>query len=145
MSCLHCMVAHPEWRANAHGSAGTNRRFFSLYNGTDITGTTTVSPGYKLDFPGTAGNCAACHALAAAVRGLRTFAAADMNELQDVEREGVFCEFCHKVGNDSVGVVAAALQRLSAVGSGGYPGWVISCCNSTSSSTIETSEVSVTG
>jgi hypothetical protein len=92
------MVAHPEWVNNAHGQAGTNPRFFSMYNGTDITGTTAVPPGYKLDFPGTAGNCATCHAPAAAVRGQRTFAAADMNDLQGVETEGVFCEFCHKVG-----------------------------------------------
>jgi hypothetical protein len=98
ISCVHCMVAHPEWVGNAHGQAGTNPRFFSLYNGTDITGTATVVPGYKLDFPGTAGNCATCHAPAAAVRGLRSFAAADMNDLTEVEAEGVFCEFCHKVG-----------------------------------------------
>jgi hypothetical protein len=99
ISCINCMVANPQWQANAHANAGTNPRFFSLYNGTDVQGTTTVAPGYKLDFPGTAGNCATCHAPAAAVRGLRTFAAADMNDLQGVEQEGVFCEFCHKVGD----------------------------------------------
>jgi nitrate/TMAO reductase-like tetraheme cytochrome c subunit len=123
VSCLHCMVAWPQWRANAHGNSGTNPRFFSMYNGTDITGTTTVPPGYKLDFPDTAGNCATCHAPAAAVRGLRTFAAADMNELEGVEQEGVFCEFCHKVGavylnpatglpyNNAPGVLSMRLYR----------------------------------
>ncbi len=99
IACVHCMVAHPQWLDNAHGTAGTNPRFFSLYNGTDIAGTQVISPGYKLDFPGTAGNCATCHAPAAAVRGLRTYMAADMNDLQGVEAEGVFCEFCHKVGS----------------------------------------------
>jgi len=98
ISCVHCMVAWPQWRSNAHGNSGTNPRFFSLYNGTDITGTLDIGGGYKDDFPDTAGNCATCHAPAAAVRGLRTFAAADMNELQGVEQEGVFCEFCHKAG-----------------------------------------------
>lgn len=98
ISCVHCMVAYPQWMVNAHGNAGTNPRFFSLYNGTDISGTQVVSPGYKLDFPGTAGNCTTCHAPAAAVRGERTFMAADMNDLQGVEAEGVFCEFCHKAG-----------------------------------------------
>jgi hypothetical protein len=123
ISCVHCMVAHPQWRENAHGQAGTNPRFFSLYNGTDLTGTVTVSPGYKQDFPGTAGNCATCHAPAAAVRGLRTFAAADMNDLPGVEEEGVFCEFCHKVGgvylnpatglpyNNAPGVLSMRLYR----------------------------------
>jgi hypothetical protein len=128
ISCVHCMVAHPQWRENAHGQAGTNARFFSLYNGTDITGTGIISPGYKLDFPGTAGNCATCHAPAAAVRGLRTFAAADMNYLSVVEAEGVFCEFCHKVGgvylspatglpyNNAPGVLSMRLYRPSTGG-----------------------------
>ena len=99
LSCSHCMVSHPEWVENAHGKAGVNPRFFSLYNGTNLHGTNTIGPGYKLDFPGTAGNCATCHAPAAAVRGERTFADADMNGLEKVEAEGVFCEFCHKVGD----------------------------------------------
>jgi hypothetical protein len=128
ISCVHCMVAHPEWVGNAHGQAGTNARFFSMYNGTDVTGTKTVAPGYKLDFPGTAGNCATCHAPAAAVRGLRTFAAADMNDLQGVEAEGVSCEFCHKVGavylnpatglpyNNTPGVLSMRLYRPSTSG-----------------------------
>ena len=30
------------------------------------------------------------------------FMTADMNELSDIELEGVFCEFCHKVGLDYV-------------------------------------------
>jgi len=117
------MVAHPQWSANAHGNAGTYPRFFSFYNGTDLTGTLPVSPGYKLDFPGTAGNCATCHAPAAAVRGQRTYLAADMNDLQGVEAEGVFCEFCHKVGgvyldpasglpyNNAPGVLSMRLYR----------------------------------
>jgi hypothetical protein len=128
ISCVHCMVAHPQWRENAHGKAGTNPRFFSLYNGTDITGTAMVPPGYKQDFPGTAGNCATCHAPAAAVRGLRTFAAADMNDLPGVEAEGVFCEFCHKVGgvylnpatglpyNNAPGVLSMRLYRPASGG-----------------------------
>jgi len=47
-------------------------------------------------FPGTAGNCATCHAPGAAVNKPFT---ADMNELSGVETEGVFCDFCHKIGN----------------------------------------------
>ena len=71
------------------------RRFFSLYNGTDLTGTRPVAPGYKQDFPGTVGNCATCHAPGAAYDAPFT---TDMNALTGVNREGVFCEFCHKVG-----------------------------------------------
>ncbi len=99
ISCLHCMVAFPEWQAGAHGQSAVNPRFFSMYNGTDVADTIVISPGYKLDFPGTAGNCAACHAPGAATRRQGTFTA-DMNELQEgAEQEGVFCEFCHKIGD----------------------------------------------
>ncbi|KPL22735.1 MAG: hypothetical protein AMJ93_06440 [Anaerolineae bacterium SM23_84] len=99
ISCLHCMVAFPEWGAGAHGQSAVNPRFFSMYNGTDIHDSATITPGYKLDFPGTAGNCATCHAPGAATRRQGAFTA-DMNELQPgAEQEGVFCEFCHKIGD----------------------------------------------
>jgi hypothetical protein len=94
IGCGHCMVAFPQWVTNAHGMAGTNPRFFSMYNGTDVSGTEVITPGYQLDFPGTAGNCATCHAPGAAVNDPFT---ADMNELVGVEQEGVFCDFCHKI------------------------------------------------
>jgi hypothetical protein len=99
ISCLHCMVAFPEWNAGAHGQSAVNRRFFSMYNGTDITGTGVISPGYMLDFPATAGNCAACHAPGAATRRQGAFTA-NMNDLRtEAEMEGVFCEFCHKIAD----------------------------------------------
>jgi hypothetical protein len=96
IGCGHCMVAFPQWVTNAHGTSGTNPRFFSLYNGTDVTGTATITPGYKLDFPGTAGNCATCHAPGAAANA--PFAT-DMNALVGVEQEGVFCDYCHKISD----------------------------------------------
>ena len=96
LGCGHCMIpAFPEWQRTAHAGSGTNPRFFSLYNGSDVSGTRTVPPGYRLDFPGTAGNCASCHAPGAAYDAPFT---TDMNTLTSVNREGVFCEFCHKVG-----------------------------------------------
>jgi hypothetical protein len=96
IGCGHCMVAYPQWVDNAHGQSGANPRFLSLYNGTDVTGTSTVVPGYALDFPGTAGNCANCHAPGAAANQPFT---SDMNDLTGVDAEGVFCDFCHKVSD----------------------------------------------
>lgn len=96
LGCGHCMApSFAEWSSSAHSGAATNPRFFSLYNGTNLSGQ-PVAPGYKRDFPGTAGNCAACHAPAAAANAPL---ATDMNTLTGVGREGVFCEFCHKVGD----------------------------------------------
>jgi len=96
VGCGHCMVAFPQWVENAHGLAGINARFFSMYNGTDITGTLAMGDGYKDDFPGTAGNCANCHAPVAAANAPFT---ADMNELTGVAAEGVACEYCHKIAD----------------------------------------------
>ena len=96
IGCGHCMVAYPQWVTNAHGTSGTNQRFFSLYNGTDLTGTQHLGGGYVDDFPGTAGNCATCHAPGAAANEPFT---TDMNALAGVEQEGVFCDFCHKVAD----------------------------------------------
>jgi len=85
----------PQWSGNAHGGAVTNPRFYSFYNGTDISGTRTVEPGYLLDFPGTTGNCAACHAPGAA---LDAPFATDMNSVRGDTLAGIHCDFCHKVG-----------------------------------------------
>ena len=91
----HADVIVTQWEGNAHARSARNPRFLSLYNGTDITGTRVVPPGYVLDFPGTAGNCATCHAPGAAVDAPFT---TNMNALTPPESDGVFCDFCHKVG-----------------------------------------------
>ena len=94
-----CGNCHPliisQWITNAHGTAVSNPRFFSLYNGTDVTGTTTIDPGYTLDLPGTAGNCANCHAPGAGVDG---YLSTDMNDVRNVITAGIHCDYCHKVG-----------------------------------------------
>ena len=98
-SCYSCKPGVTDiWLNNdLHAKSGTNPRFFSLYNGSDITGTEVITPGYKLDFPGTAGNCANCHAPGAAIDA--PFAT-DMNLLTGVDRDfGVHCDFCHKVAD----------------------------------------------
>ena len=108
-----------EWRIDAHGTSARNRRFLSMYNGTDLSGRNQspptrhvyqrdyglsplppdpslpyYGPGFKLDFPQSAGNCAACH-LPAAAAG----APYDTNPdtVAGVGRESVACDFCHKV------------------------------------------------
>ena len=120
IGCGHCMVAFPQWVENAHGQAGINPRFFSMYNGTDITGAIEQGDGYLDDFPGTSGNCATCHAPIAAANAPFT---TGMNELEGVGDEGVACEYCHKIANiyldpatglpyeNAPGVLSYALNR----------------------------------
>jgi hypothetical protein len=122
LSCSHCMPSYEEWQMDAHSQSAMNTRFLTMYNGTDVEGNQSpltryrcsrdygcvplppdpddpyYGPGYKLDFPNTAGNCATCHVPAAAATRAGAYAA-DPNEAAGIELEGVFCEFCHKIGD----------------------------------------------
>jgi hypothetical protein len=119
-SCYSCKPGVTQvWLDNdAHGKAAANPRFLTMYNGTDLAGnqspptrfTTSrdygrlpippdltkpyYGPGYKLDFPDTAGNCAACHTPGAAVDAAYS---TDPNKVSGVNAFGVHCDFCHKI------------------------------------------------
>jgi len=95
-ACGNCHpMIMPQWENNAHGEAIDNGRFFSLYNGTDLSGEVQVGAGYQNDFPGTAGTCANCHAPAAGVDGYLT---TNMNDARGSLTAGIHCDYCHKVG-----------------------------------------------
>lgn len=107
-----------DWAGDAHARSAGNHRFLTMYLGTDIYGNrspdtrygysrdygtfplapiydaTWFGPGYKLDFPATAGNCAACHVPAAAIDNAY---GVDPSGVSGVEAEGISCDFCHKV------------------------------------------------
>jgi hypothetical protein len=107
-----------EWAGDAHAMSARNARFLTMYKGTDLSGNQSpptrhvqtrdygririrpdpnepyFGPGYKLDFPGTAGNCAACHTPAAAIDAAYS---TDPMVVTGVGAEGVACDFCHKV------------------------------------------------
>jgi hypothetical protein len=121
-SCSHCMPSYNEWETDAHAQSAVNPRFITMYNGTDVHGNQSpptrygyspdygrfplrpdpsqpyYGPGYKLDFPESAGNCATCHVPAAAAYPGAAYTA-NVNDLSGIEVEGVFCEFCHKIGS----------------------------------------------
>lgn len=115
----HAAVIYDQWIQSAHALGFENARFASMYNGTDITGEFQspptrrgynrdygsfplrpdpnqpyYGPGYKLDFPNTAGNCAACHLPAAA---LAEPYGTDPNTVSGVDALGSHCDFCHKI------------------------------------------------
>ena len=121
LSCSHCMPCYTEWQQDAHSQSAVNPRFLTMYNGTDLAGNQSplteyfcdrdygcvplppdleepyYGPGYKLDFPDSAGNCATCHVPVAAAYPGGAYQA-DINQISGIEKEGVFCEFCHKIG-----------------------------------------------
>jgi hypothetical protein len=113
------LLPFDEWLLDAHGSSANNKRFLSMYNGTDLSGRYKslltryfysrdygkvplppdpnqpyFGPGFKLDFPDSAGNCAACHLPAAAVRAPYD---TEPNTVTGVGKEGVACDVCHKL------------------------------------------------
>jgi nitrate/TMAO reductase-like tetraheme cytochrome c subunit len=125
-SCGHCMPGvYAEWQADAHSRSAVNPRFLTMYTGADMDGNRSpltrygsnrdygrfplppnpsepyYGPGYLLDFPNTAGNCAACHAPAAAAKPGQAYAVR-VDKVSGIATEGVFCELCHKVGGVTI-------------------------------------------
>jgi hypothetical protein len=121
ITCSHCMPCYEEWIQDAHSQSAVNPRFLTMYNGTDVQGNQSpftrfgynrdygsfplrpdpnepyYGPGYKLDFPFTAGNCSTCHVPVQSAKPGMAYAA-DPNLASGIEVESVFCEFCHKIG-----------------------------------------------
>lgn len=121
-SCYSCKPGMTQvWLDNdAHGRSAVNPRYLSMYNGTDIYGNQSpltryittkdygqfpmlpdlsqpyYGPGYKLDYPATTGNCAACHNPGAA---LDSPYGTDPNAISGADLFGVHCDFCHKIAD----------------------------------------------
>ncbi|MBN2148268.1 MAG: carboxypeptidase regulatory-like domain-containing protein [Anaerolineales bacterium] len=119
-SCYSCKAGITQvWLENdAHAGAASNPRFLTMYYGTDVSGnqspltqfgsspdygsfplpvlpgTPYYGPGYKLDYPDSAGNCAACHLPGMAVDDPY---GADPNTASGADAYGIHCDFCHKV------------------------------------------------
>ncbi|MFC1761804.1 hypothetical protein ACFL6U_06960 [Planctomycetota bacterium] len=112
-----------QWVQDAHAQSARNVRFLTMYTGTDVMGNTSpltrygysrdygtfplpsdpnapyFGPGYKLDFPTTAGNCASCHVSAAAINNPY---GVNPVEVTGVGTEGIGCDFCHKIWDVSL-------------------------------------------
>ncbi len=119
-SCYSCKPAVTQvWLDHdAHAGSATNPRFLSMYNGTDLDGNRGEAtryayvkdygriplkadpkqpyygPGYKLDFPESDGNCAACHTPGPAIDAAY---GVDPNTVSGADAFGVHCDFCHKI------------------------------------------------
>jgi hypothetical protein len=119
-SCYSCKSRFVQnWLGNdAHSGAAGNARFLTMYNGTNLDGDQSpltrytcdpiygctpvrpdptkpyYGPGYKLDFPNTAGNCAACHTPGAAVNAPYS---TDPTHVSGANTFGIHCDFCHKI------------------------------------------------
>jgi hypothetical protein len=108
-NCSNCHESPvvDQWRQDAHSNSAVNPILMTMYNGTDMDGNPGVFPGYKLDFPNANGNCATCHA---PVQAVNDPWGTDMNNIKGVAREGISCDFCHKI------------RGVDLHPDGGYPG-----------------------
>ncbi len=137
--CGLCHPQYPEWEADAHSQAAVNPRFLTMYAGTDVQGRKGpltqfgsaynalppdptqpyYGPGWRLDFPTHAGNCAACHTpLASKIPNTQNCGWSGCHHSATVEwsngivppapiplaltgdaAEGITCDFCHKIGD----------------------------------------------
>lgn len=136
-ACGTCHTAYNEWQQDAHAQTAINYRFQTMYAGTDIHGNTSpltrydsdgkmappdpnqpyYGPGFRLDNPSRAGNCATCHTPMAAKlptndgctwSGCHASTTAQYSDLIgdgvsplyliNDAAEGISCEFCHKIG-----------------------------------------------
>ena len=95
--CVQChAAAHEQWANNFHAQAASNILVQTMYAGCDVHGNPNRGPGYKLDFPNTAGSCALCHAPVAALESPYN---SDMSDLPGLGARGVICDFCHKIAD----------------------------------------------
>jgi hypothetical protein len=137
-ACGVCHTAYAEWAQDAHAQSATNPRFLSMYRGADLHGNKSQAPakdnlgvplppdldkpyygpGFMLDNPNRAGNCATCHTPVAAkmpnvqncgwsgchasTTSANAYQILDPGvfplDLTGDAGEGISCEFCHKTG-----------------------------------------------
>jgi hypothetical protein len=106
--CRFCHQAvTEEWLKSTHATSATNKLFLAFFSGKDHAGRENAGPGYKSDFPNANGNCATCHVPLAALKNPFD---ADPRLASGVDREGVSCDLCHKIGGVGIDKI------------GGYPG-----------------------
>lgn len=138
VACSICHTQYSQWAADAHAQAAVNPRFISLYRGTDVYGNQSpltrydsegkplpldpnepyYGPGFRLDYPNRAGNCASCHTPQASKipntqncgwSGCHTDVTTQWSQgiippapspidLSGTAAEGIGCDFCHKIG-----------------------------------------------
>jgi hypothetical protein len=118
-----------EWEQSSHARVFADPFFSSIYRGTNVNGHVTTStenygPGFKLNYPDQAGDCAYCHAPAAILPSMEpTDLTTHYPRSAGVNGEGVTCDVCHKVSGvlledeypspDKPGIKALQFLRVS--------------------------------
>jgi hypothetical protein len=93
--CANCHAAiYEEWIDSAHARSASNPRFLSLYDGKRWDGQQDPAWNLLAEYPDGAGVCTSCHAPSTPPD---SGAFSDLRRLEGCERQGVHCDFCHKI------------------------------------------------
>lgn len=113
----YCSVCHillfDQWKTSKHAGATTNPMLLQAYNGTDVAGNPGIYPGFKLDFPSDPGDCADCHAPGAALEDPGHTDLNDVLAFSSVDTNGVYCDFCHKIGEVEINYATGVNGSIS--------------------------------
>lgn len=97
-ACANCHgEIYREWNASGHARSATGRHFLDLYAGRDRNGN---KPSHAADwsllgqYPDGSGVCTACHAPTVQESDPAYF---DLREVRGSARNGVHCDYCHKI------------------------------------------------
>lgn len=109
-NCGNCHGAiYREWAASGHAHSATNRHFLSLYDGTDWHGKPGVGWSLRAEHPDGVGVCTACHAPTVSHGDPAYF---DLSQAQGVARQGVHCDYCHKITDAGLGSIGLTHGRF---------------------------------
>jgi len=109
LACANCHTKlYREWSASAHGRSAVNRRFLTMFYGTDWSGQRRAGWHFAADRPESRAVCTPCH-----LPTVTAFepAAEDPAAARGVDREGVHCDFCHKVRSVEAAAIGLAHGR----------------------------------
>ena len=109
-NCGNCHAEmHGEWAMSGHAAAATNQHFLSLYEGTDYQGKRSVGWSLRDEYPDGVGVCTACHAPTVPHGDPAYF---DLGKVQGVARQGVHCDYCHKIADAGLGTIGLTHGRF---------------------------------
>ena len=107
--CGNCHVeTYRQWVSSAHGGAAVNRRFLGVFYGTDWQGETETGWSVIRDQPEARAVCAACHLPTVDPADPE---AADPARAEGVTREGIHCDYCHKIADVDLARIGVAHGR----------------------------------
>jgi Cytochrome c554 and c-prime len=96
-NCANCHgEIYRQWSASSHARSAVNRHFLHMFYGTDWHGKANTGWNFQDDQPDARAVCSACHVPTVVASSP---VAEDPVRAKGVTREGIHCDFCHKIAD----------------------------------------------